>query len=70
ITSQALVDRISGAGNREVTYAGSFSDAAAAVADRAQPGDMVLTLGAGSVFQLGGMILEKLARTATPNISR
>jgi UDP-N-acetylmuramate--alanine ligase len=70
ITSQALGERISGAGNREVTYAGSFSDAAAAAADRAQPGDMVLTLGAGSVFQLGGMILEKLERHATPNISR
>ena len=70
ITSQALGERISGAGNREVSYAGSFSDAAAAAADRAQPGDMVLTLGAGSVFQLGGMILEKLERHATPNISR
>ena len=69
ITSQALGERISGAGNREVTYAGSFSDAAAAAADRAQPGDMVLTLGAGSVFQLGGMILEKLARPDTPSIS-
>jgi UDP-N-acetylmuramate-alanine ligase len=30
------------------------------VAALAQPGDMVLTLGAGSVSQLGAMILQKL----------
>jgi UDP-N-acetylmuramate--alanine ligase len=70
ITSQALVSRISGAGKRGVTYASSFSDAVASIAEQAQPGDMVLTLGAGSVSQLGGMILEKLETTATPNVLR
>jgi UDP-N-acetylmuramate-alanine ligase len=30
------------------------------VAEVAQEGDMILTLGAGSVSQLGPMILEKL----------
>ena len=70
ITSQALVSRISGAGKRGVTYASSFSDAIASIAEQAQPGDMVLTLGAGSVSQLGGMILEKLETTATPNVLR
>ena len=70
ITSQALVSRLSGAGKRGVTYASSFSDAIASIAEQAQPGDMVLTLGAGSVSQLGGMILEKLETTATPNVLR
>jgi UDP-N-acetylmuramate--alanine ligase len=70
ITSQALVSRITGAGKRGVTYVSSFSDAVASVAELAQPGDMVLTLGAGSVSQLGGMILEKLETTVTPNISK
>jgi UDP-N-acetylmuramate--alanine ligase len=70
VTSQALVSRISGAGKRGVTYASSFSDAIASIAEQAQPGDMVLTLGAGSVSQLGGMILEKLETTATPNVLR
>jgi UDP-N-acetylmuramate--alanine ligase len=68
ITSQALVSRIRGAGKRGVTYASSFSDAIASIAEQVQPGDMVLTLGAGSVSQLGGMILEKLETTATPNV--
>ncbi len=60
ITAEVLTRRIAGAGKRSVTYAPSFSDAVAAVAALAQPGDMVLTLGAGSISQLGSMILEKL----------
>ncbi len=66
ITAEALARRIGGAGS--VAYASSFADAVAAVAAVAQPGDMVLTLGAGSVSQLGAMILEKLesARQQSP----
>jgi UDP-N-acetylmuramate--alanine ligase len=60
ITAEVVVKRIAGAGNVSVTYAPSFPGAAAMVAALAQPGDMVLTLGAGSVSQLGGMILRKL----------
>jgi UDP-N-acetylmuramate--alanine ligase len=60
ITAEALAGRISGAGNGNVSYAASFSDAVAAVAALARPGDMVLTLGAGSVSQMGAMILETL----------
>ena len=60
ITAEALAGRIAGAGKRGVAYAPSFSDAVATVAALAQPGDMVLTLGAGSVSQLGAMMLEKL----------
>jgi UDP-N-acetylmuramate--alanine ligase len=60
VTADSLANRIAGAGKRCVTYARSTSDAVASVAALAQPGDMVLTLGAGSVSQLGPMILEKL----------
>src|SRR5229473_308918 len=60
ITAEGLVGRIAAAGNGSVAYSPSFSDAVAAVAALAQPGDMVLTLGAGSVSQLDAMILEKL----------
>jgi UDP-N-acetylmuramate--alanine ligase len=63
ITAEALVSRIVGAGKRCVAYAPTFSDAVASVAALAQPGDMVLTLGAGSVSQLGAMLLEKLPAT-------
>jgi UDP-N-acetylmuramate--alanine ligase len=63
VTAEALASRIAGAGKRSVSYAPSFSDAVAMVANFAQPGDMVLTLGAGSVSQLGAMVLEKLETT-------
>jgi UDP-N-acetylmuramate--alanine ligase len=60
ITAEVLTNRIIAAGKQSVAYAPSFSDAVATVATLAQPGDMVLTLGAGSVSQLGALILEKL----------
>jgi UDP-N-acetylmuramate--alanine ligase len=43
-----------------VHYADSFANAVESVAAVAQDGDMILTLGAGSVSQLGPMILEGL----------
>jgi UDP-N-acetylmuramate--alanine ligase len=43
-----------------VQYADSFANAAGSVAAVAQDGDMILTLGAGSVSQLGPIILERL----------
>jgi UDP-N-acetylmuramate--alanine ligase len=68
ITAEALAGRIAGAGKRGVSYAPSFSDAVALVVNLAQPGDMVLTLGAGTVSQLGALILEKLETAATPKL--
>jgi len=60
ITGAALARQIAEKGYRGAIYVPSFADAATAVAAQAQPGDMILTLGAGSVSQLGPMILEKL----------
>jgi UDP-N-acetylmuramate--alanine ligase len=45
---------------KTVQYVGSFADAVKSVVAVAHDGDMILTLGAGSVSQLGPMILEKL----------
>jgi UDP-N-acetylmuramate--alanine ligase len=64
ITAEALASRIAAAGKGSVAYAPSFPEAVASVAALAQPGDMVLTLGAGSVSQMGAMILEKLGSGA------
>jgi len=60
ITSEALARRITDEGKRTAAYASSFADAAKSVCEAAAEGDMILTLGAGSVSQLGPMILEKL----------
>jgi UDP-N-acetylmuramate--alanine ligase len=60
ITGEALARQIAGKGHRAAVYVPSFAAATTAVAAQAQPGDMILTLGAGSVSQLGSMILETL----------
>ncbi len=60
ITGEALAQRIQAAGKHEVHYSASFGEAVTAVASVAREGDMILTLGAGSVSQLGPMILEEL----------
>jgi UDP-N-acetylmuramate--alanine ligase len=60
ITSQALVGRIKEVGKRDASRVGSFPEAAEAAIAAAQSGDMILTLGAGSVSQLGPAILDRL----------
>jgi UDP-N-acetylmuramate--alanine ligase len=61
ITAEVLAERIREKGGKSVEYVDSFPNAARAAASAAHEGDMILTLGAGSVSQLGPMILEKLA---------
>lgn len=60
ITGQALVERMA-AGGRRAEYRSSMQQAVQAAAEHAQPGDMILTLGAGSISQAGPMLLELLA---------
>ncbi len=59
ITTPRLVERI---GRSEVHYAPSFEEAARNAAARAGEGDVVLTLGAGNVSQIGAMVIEALAQ--------
>jgi len=60
ITGEALARHIRDTGEHEASYAASFVEATEAVVAGAREGDMILTLGAGSVSQLGPMILESL----------
>jgi UDP-N-acetylmuramate--alanine ligase len=57
IDAAALTAKI---GRPEVHYAGDAADAIAAISKRAQDGDLIMTLGAGSVSQLGPQVLEAL----------
>ncbi len=58
ITGQALADRIHGT---QAHFAASVPDAVKALAGRAQEGDVVMTLGAGSVSGIAPLVLEALA---------
>jgi UDP-N-acetylmuramate--alanine ligase len=60
VTAEILARQIAAKGKRDAVHIPSFVDASAAVAALAQPGDMILTLGAGNVSQLGPIILERL----------
>jgi len=56
ISGSLLAERVGG----KAVYAASFADAADATARSTQSGDLVLTLGAGNVVQLGPIVLEAL----------
>jgi len=60
ITGEILAQRIREKSGKSVQYVSSFADAASSAAAAARDGDMILTLGAGSVSQLGPMILQEL----------
>jgi UDP-N-acetylmuramate--alanine ligase len=60
VTGAALAERIRAFGHRSAEHSGSIEQAAAAIVDRAESGDLVLTLGAGNVWQAGEIILERL----------
>jgi UDP-N-acetylmuramate--alanine ligase len=64
VTAQHLVERIREAGTN-AEYCGTFIDAAKAAAHNANQGDVILTLGAGSVYQIGPMVLDELRKRAT-----
>ncbi len=59
-TAERLAGEIAGKGHRDVTWAGDLAAAEAEVLRRLEPGDVLLTLGAGSVGGSGRRILAAL----------
>jgi UDP-N-acetylmuramate--alanine ligase len=64
VTAEALANRITEAGGQEALYVPSFAEAVELAGRSAQPGDLILTLGAGSVSQLGPQVLQQLESRA------
>lgn len=60
ISAQALASRIQAAGHPGARYTGPLEESAAALAAELRPGDLVLTLGAGSITTAGPMLLNEL----------
>lgn len=60
VNSGNLVESIQKAGHKDVVYAKDREDAVRYVVAGVSNGDIILTLGAGSVWKLGEEILEKL----------
>jgi len=71
VTAQALVERIRQFGHRSAEYVGTIDRAVEAVVAAVEPGDAVLTLGAGNVWQAGDRVLAQLkARPAKRGLSK
>jgi UDP-N-acetylmuramate--alanine ligase len=60
ITAEAMAERLRQFGHRWAEYVGSMERGVNAVIEAVEPGDAVLTLGAGSVWQAGDQILSAL----------
>ena len=63
ITAEVLTDNIRKYGHKNANYIGDVDGAAAKVVSNLQAGDLVITLGAGSVTRLSDEILENLRGT-------
>ena len=64
VHAEALVDRMRQYGHRGAEYVGSLANGVARIAEGLEPGDMVITLGAGSVSSASETILEGLKKSA------
>jgi UDP-N-acetylmuramate--alanine ligase len=59
VTAEALAQAITTRGHRQVAYAGDLRAAAERLCEEAREGDVVLTLGAGSIWTAGEELLRR-----------
>lgn len=62
-SGEALAQGIIEHGHKETYYRASLEEIAALLAELVEPGDLVVTLGAGNINQVCGMLAEKLRMT-------
>lgn len=60
VSGEAIAERIRAFGHRSVEYVGTIDKAVDAIIGTAEEGDLILTQGAGNVWQAGERILERL----------
>ncbi len=64
VDSRVLLDKVRFYGHRSAHYVSSIQEGIARITAAAEPGDLIITLGAGNVSQAADTILEKLREAA------
>ena len=64
VSGAALADKVRSYGHRSVHFVPAMAEGIAKIAAAAEPGDLIITLGAGSVSQAGEKILQLLREAA------
>lgn len=64
VSGEALATKIADAGHTNCAYTGTLEESIQRVASELRPGDLVLTLGAGSVTGAGAKLIEILSGTS------
>jgi UDP-N-acetylmuramate--alanine ligase len=60
VSGKLIADTARAFGHRDVTYVAAREDVADALLEIAQPGDMIITMGAGDIYKYGEAFVEKL----------
>ena len=60
VTARTIIDQVVGQGRTDVQYVSSMAEMVAMAVQNAEPGDMVLTLGAGDIYKVGDLLLDRL----------
>jgi UDP-N-acetylmuramate--alanine ligase len=60
VSGRVLADAVASHGHHDLRYCGDLDDMLENLLARVQPGDVVITLGAGNVFQVGERLVERL----------
>jgi len=64
--SATLAQAIRAHGHRDVTHVGDIDNMEQAIAERLQPGDVVITMGAGNITRVGRTLLARLTQGTSP----
>ena len=62
VSAETLLSRIRESSGVEAHYTASFDVLVEQIVERVKPGDMVLTLGAGDIYCVGELLIERLER--------
>jgi UDP-N-acetylmuramate--alanine ligase len=65
VSADSLLEKVRSFGHRSAQYVPTLDEGVEAIANAAEPGDLIVTLGAGNVSQAAEKILDRLREART-----